>query len=330
MTTLLDRRHIEPAQAPPETELFCSSIPELPRAWDSTMLGLLKECPRKFKYVIIDGWQSNGFAAHLAFGIAYHKALEQYDKDIAEGFGHDSAVLRAVQFCLSYGTRNDEGKFIPYDSAFTKEPNKTRDTLLRSIVWYLEHFKDDPLETVVLANGKPAVELSFKINLELQSPDGDPFILCGHFDRIVQQGGEFFYLDRKTSKNELNPRYWAQFSPNNQMSLYHSATQLVLSKPARGGIIDAVQIGVTFARFKRHQINRTPGQLQEWLQDTYHWIGMAMQYASQGYWPMNDKSCGNYGGCAFQPICSRDPKVREVFLKNEGYHKRRWNPLESR
>lgn len=314
----------------PEVQLFSSVIPQLPIAWDSTMLGLLKECPRKFQYVILEGWQSSGFAAHLEFGIAYHKALENYDNDKASGVDHDTATLNTVMFCMSYGSRDKNDRFVPYDALFTREPAKTRDTLLRSVLWYLEHFRDDPAQTVVLANGEAAVELSFKINLDMETPDGNPFLLCGHLDRVVDVDGQLWITDRKTTKNQISNRFWSQFTPNNQMSLYYMAGQLALKQPIRGILIDAVEIGATYSRFARHSIMRTPGQQDEWLKDTYTWIMIAMQYATEGYWPMNDKSCGNYGGCPFQPICAKDPKVRQTWLKSEGYHKRQWNPLISR
>lgn len=318
------------APAPVE-KLFSETIPQMPIAWDSTMLGLLKECPRKFQLTIINGWQSGGFAAHLAFGIAYHKALEEYDIHRAAGLDHTAAVVETVRFCMSYGTRNAEGTFQPYDAMFTREPNKTRDTLLRSVIWYLEHFKFDYAKTKLLkTTGKPAVELSFKLGLDLINPDGGEFILCGHLDRVVEIDHQLWITDRKTTKGQINSRYWAQFTPNNQMSLYYAAGRIVLNEPIRGIIIDAAQIGVGYTNFARHQITRTPGIQDEWLKDTYTWIGIAMQYASEEYWPMNDKSCSNFGGCPFQPICSKDPKVRDMFLKHEGYLKRQWNPLISR
>lgn len=314
----------------PNESMWSKVVPNLQIAWDSTSLGLLKECARKYYYVIVQGWQPNGFAAHLAFGIAYHKALEEYARHRAYGLTHDEAVEQAILFCLSYGTRDEHDRFHPYDAAFTREPTKTRDTLLMAVVWYLEHFRDDPADTYILSSGEPAVELSFKINLELQTPDGEPFILAGHLDRVVTLDDDIWVTDRKTSKNQLNQRYWKQFTPNNQMSLYYAAGQVVLKKPIKGIIIDAVELGVNYARFQRHPIHRTAGQQREWLRDTYWWIGQAMQVATEDYWPMNDKSCSNYGGCAFQSICSRDPKVRESFIEHEGYHKRAWNPLISR
>lgn len=318
------------SQPEPELNLFCLSVPSLPRAWDSTMLGLLKECPRKFKYIILDGISPLGFAAHLEFGIAYHKALETFDKDLFAGLGYETSLRNAVMFCLTYGYRDEAGKFHQYDSMYTQEPAKTRDTLLRSVIWYLETFKDEPAKTVELRDGSPAVELSFKLNLDLETPDGNPFILCGHLDRVIDDDGDLYISDRKTTKGQITPRFWNQFNPNNQMSLYYTAGQLVLNKPVRGIIIDAVELGVTYSRFKRQLIHRDAAQQAEWLRDTYLWIGMAIQFATEDYWPMNDKSCGNYGGCAFQKICSKSPKTRELFLKDGSFIKRQWNPLESR
>lgn len=325
MVTLIDSR-------PPVTHesLFTDTLPQLPKAWDSTMLGLLKECPRKFYYTIILGYQGVGFAAHLAFGIAYHKALEVFDIARAQGDGYDLAQLKMVEFCMGYGYRDEKGDFQPYDAAYTNEPSKTRDTLLRACIWYTENYRNDACRTVILKSGRPAVELSFKIELDLQTPDGEAFLLCGHLDRLVELNDTYWFMDRKTSKNQLTPRFFNQFSPNNQMSLYYSATQIALEEPAKGGIIDAIELGASYCRFKRHTITRTTGIQHEWLTDLEMWIMQAQTYAEAEYWPLNDKSCSNYGGCTFQVVCSRDPSVRQTILDHEGYVKRQWNPLESR
>ena len=314
----------------PELNLFCETLPSLPRAWDSTMLGLLKECPKKFEYIILKGYSPTGFAAHLEFGIAYHKALETFDKDRFAGAGYEEAVRNSVMFCLSYGYRDDKDKFHQFDAMYTNEPAKTRDTLLRSVVWYLETFRNEPVKTVELRDGTPAVELSFKLNLDLETPDGHPFILCGHLDRVIDDDGDYLISDRKTTKGAITPRYWQQFNPNNQMSLYYTAGQLVLNKPIKGIIIDAAELGVNYTRFKRQLITRDASLQAEWLRDTYTWIGMAIQFATDNHWPMNDKSCGNYGGCAFQKLCSRSPKTRDLFLKDGAFIHRQWNPLISR
>ena len=69
--------------------------------------------------------------------------------------------------------------------------------------------------------------------------------------------------------------------------------------------------------------------LDEWLADFGAWMVTAQTYAASGHWPMNEKSCNNYGGCVFKGICNKDPAVREAFLWTD-FEKKYWNPLEVR
>ena len=54
-------------------------------AWDSTSLGLLKTCPRKYQYEMIEGWGTRDESIHLRFGIEYHTALQDYAISRAKG-----------------------------------------------------------------------------------------------------------------------------------------------------------------------------------------------------------------------------------------------------
>lgn len=263
-------------------------------AWDSTSLGLLKECPRKYYYTIIEGWRWRGESVHLRFGILYHAALELYDRARAEGESHESALYTAVERTLR-DTWDNGAPWSPEHSS------KNRFTLIRSIIYYLDEFRDDAAQTVILANGKPAVELSFQFNV------GEGVLLCGHLDRLVNFQGDVFVMDRKTTGHTITQQYFAQYSPHNQMSLYTLGGQIVYYVPVRGVIIDAAQIAVGFTRFQRGMTYRTSAQLDEWLADFHIWRGIAWTFAEKGNWPMNDKSCFNYGGCPFMSVCSRDP-----------------------
>lgn len=281
-------------------------------AWDSTSLGWLKECPRKYYYSMIRGLRSKGQNIHFEFGILYHSALESYDKLRCQSLSHETAQRLVVRELLqaTYGW--------PYDHNL-----KTRENLVRSVVWYLEQFgDDDPARTVVLKNGKPAVELSFRLQVD------DDLVLCGHLDRVVEFQGQNFVMDRKTSTSTISSYYFDQYSPDNQMSLYTFASSVIYQNPIRGVIIDAAQIAVGFTRFERGMVYRTESQLQEWLLDARYHISNAQRYAEAKYWPTNDKSCHHYGGCPFRGICSMDPRVRESFLDN--YESNPWNPLKAR
>lgn len=306
---------------------FSKTIPNLQIAWDSTSFGTFKECPRKYYYTMILGRQPRDESVHLVFGAHYHKALEVYDHMRSRGKSHDDAQLEAVRYCLEGTvTRLPSGGFRPWMS---DSQHKNRWTLTRSVVWYLEQFKDDPLETIQLANGKPAVELSFRYDSGIPSPDGSNFYFCGHIDRLVRADEQINILDRKTTKNTIYPETFQKYSPDNQMSLYDFSGQVVWKVDVKRIILDIAQVAVTFTRFQRGFTHRTPKSREEWYGDANIWLAFAGECAVQDYWPMNDKSCNNYGGCPFQEICAKGPETRGIWLPKLT-KPRKWDPLKVR
>lgn len=308
-------------------------------AWDSTSLGLLKECPRKYYYTIILGWTSRYSSIHLTFGLGYHKALECYDH-YAASIGklnggltneeHDEGIRHAI-----LGAIRETGEYVEVEGVRTwagwrsEDPYKNIWTLCRSVVWYLDHFRGSLLHTVLLSSGKPAVELSFyfpTLNI-----NGIEVGLCGHFDRVVNdpQDGRESVHDRKTTKTQINNNFWQGFSPHNQFTIYTVASTVHYERPSWGITVDAAQVLVNETRFARQFIPRPPGVINEWLAESEIWVRQALTYAEANYWPMNDKSCNNYGGCAFRKVCSKSSAHRQSWLEADFIH-RRWNPLETR
>jgi len=298
--------------------------PGLQLAWDSTSLSLLKSCPRLYEYTILKDYSPRQESIHLTFGIYYHSALEHYDHYRAQGMSHEKAQLRCLEWMMS--ATWDFKMNRPWLSDMKE---KTRFTLVRTVIWYLEQFADDPLETVILANGKPAVELSFRMGLDFASPDGEEYMLCGHLDRVAKMNDDFWVVDKKTSKGAIGQDFFEKFSPDNQMSLYTFAGQVVYETPIKGIIVDAAQVGVTFSRFQRGIVPRSPGQISEWYNDTKTWIRTAESFAKEQYWPQNDKFCSMYGGCAFREVCSKSPEMRNEWLPRL-MKTRTWDPLKTR
>jgi hypothetical protein len=312
-------------------------------AWDSTSLGWLKVCPRLYYYQMIEGWSSNEESVHLRFGQEYHHALQDYDISRVSGVKHDDAVHDVIRELLLRTADFDPDHKV-----------KTRGSLVRTVIWYLDQFKNEQTKTHILTDGKPAVELSFRFELDWgpqilykQRFDGEgkpehtqPYILSGHLDRVVSLNDDLFVMDRKTTTAAPGTWFFSQFEPDNQMSLYSFAGQVVLGTPVRGVIIDAAQILEDESRFGRGFTYRTPAQTAEWLADLRYWLTLAEQYAINNYWPMNDKSCGHYRsekddrtGCPFRGICGKDPSVRETFLKTQFTKlkdEEKWNPLKPR
>lgn len=323
---------------------FSTMLPGFQTAWDSTSLGELKVCPRKYFLGQVMSLRSRNEATPLTFGIYYHFGLEQYDRFRAAGSEHEEAVLLTVRaLAVKMAEYEIEEVYVGDGEVInvavwvknwqSDDTKRNWFTCIRAVVWYLDQFNDDDsLKTVLLANGKAAVELSFRMELPdatMRAPEGDPILLCGHMDRVVQFGQQIYVCDRKTTTSALYQDYFKRYTPDNQMSLYTLASRVVFDLPARGVIIDGAQLAVGFTRFQRGFVNRTEHQLAEWVHDLSFYIEQAKRYAEAKYWPHNDKACGLYGGCVFQDVCGKDPAVRHAVL-NTHFERIAWNPLQPR
>lgn len=316
-------------------------------AWDGTSLELAQTCLRKYYYAMIRGIKPRRESVHLLFGGLYASALEHFYKYRAQGHSIDEALREVIrealiaswsyedcpscagsglvttavecQDCAGFGHRSLGPKYFD-------DPKKTRVNLIRTIVWYIEQFGDeseDGIKTYHLQSGKPAVELSFTLEMD------DEILYCGHLDRVVEFGDSLYVMDQKTTGGTIGTYFFDQFSPNNQMSGYAWAGQAILHSPVRGVIIDGAQIAVNFTRFERGITTRTKDQLEEWYDSTLWTIKLTRQATALGQWPMNLSACGNYGGCPFRQLCSRSPSVRENYIKSE-YVEHNWDPLKAR
>src|SRR5262245_16920165 len=170
-------------------------------AWDSTSLSWFKECPRKYQYHMLEGWRTRAESVHLEFGILYHEALEVYDTNRHIGFDHDQSLFIVVKGLLIRTWRDGRpwraSKDLPIED---KASLKCRENLIRTVVWYLDKFRDDPAKTRVHpSSGTPMVELHFQFEIGAGVDLSHPYSLCGYLDRVVEFQGQPFVMDRKTT-----------------------------------------------------------------------------------------------------------------------------------
>lgn len=290
-------------------------------AWDSTSLNEAQTCLRKYYYGMIRGIQPKNKSVHLIFGGVYASALELYYKLKANNYSHDEALLSVIRFALIETWDKANSTPVHFDDS-----KKTRPNLIRTIIWYLDQYgeeSEDGLMTYHLQDGKPAVELSFAIELT------DDVVFCGHLDRVVSMGKDLYVMDQKTTGGSIGSYYFRQFDYSIQMTGYTFAGKVALNSPIRGVIIDAAQVAVNHTDFGRGITTRTPDQLEEWQQDVESIIQSAWRAADANYWPKNTSACGNYGGCPFISLCTSSKHVRENYIKAD-FVDRAWDPIESR
>ena len=309
-----------------ENKAFSKEVPMLQLAWDSTSMGAFKTCPRYYQYSIVYGFSTKSENVHFTFGGHFHSIIEHYHKERFKGLTHQQSLNSSLVKGLELTFDKTLGR--PW---FSDEPAKNRETLIRSTIWYLDKFgENDSMQTVKLKNGLPAVELSFRYGLGVNSSLTDEeFFYCGHIDRLTYWQDEIWGSDYKTSKSALSQDFFQKFSPNNQISGYIFAGQVVFETNIKGFVIDGVQVGATFARFQRGIVTRTKTRLQEWFKDFQHHLQQAEICAEEEYYPMNDTSCDKFGGCPYRTVCSASPEVRDNLLTNL-YSRRVWDPLTPR
>ena len=309
-------------------------------AWDSVSLTSILSCPRRYQYSIIRGLvpRQPSYAIALVFGILFHKGLEFYHKAKAAGADHDAATVEAVRLLL----QEPATATLPVDDdiderAATHNPDeddgidlrnskiRTRYYLFRSLIWYLEHYADDPAETIVLTSGQPAVELSFRVPLQIDVL-GTPMLLCGHIDRGVIFNDRPYALDYKTTKS-ITKQWQQMFELSHQMTGYFTAGQVIFPEEARGCIIDGIALQVGQVKFGRSFVKKTKGQIAEYFELLSYVRDKAILHAETGHYPMNTASCYF---CEYKQVCSQPPEFRESYIRQHYKEVPGWNPLENR
>ncbi len=319
---------------PQPNSSFSLKLPSLQLAVDSTSLGAYKTCPRFYFQSIVLGFQPKSESVHLTFGLLMHGGVERYYHAKASGQSAEDALDTALEWALKATWNSNLNR--PWDSG---DSYKNRYTFLRTLVGYLDTYgPNDPLETLVLDSGKPAVELSFSFDSGFSSKStGEPFLICGHLDRLALLNGEPYISDVKTTKSEMNIRFWSQFNPHNQFGIYLLAGEIVYKLPVKGLIVDGAQVLVGSSRFARQLITKDKFQMDEFYRATGQWIERMEASAEDSArskdpasaYPMNETSCTKYNGCDFLEVCGRSPVSRQRLLETQ-FKRRTWDPLQRR
>jgi len=292
--------------------------------WDSTSIHAFKRCPRFYKWTILDGYRLYPMPPELHFGIAQHTVLETWHRLLTGGMSPELAQQRCIRLAGLLG-----------EYIVTTDNIRTKETLVRTTVWYTDQFWNDPAQTIVLANGKPAVEYSFVV--PLTTLKGVDFFLAGHIDRIASFLDEIWPCDYKTTSGQLDSYFVGQFKPNIQVQVYTLAghilaeTTSAFPEAPAGLLIDGIALGVNFTRFQRFPIRITKLELESFLLDLKLMLQEALMYVEADHWPARESSCGLYGGCTFRRkgVCTRTPSQHEMILK-ANFKQKMWDPAKPR
>lgn len=335
--SLDDKIIVSASTTEPDSQFLAGS--KIQFAWDSVSLTSFLSCKRRYKYLVLDGLvpKAPGYAIALEFGILFHEAVEHYHKVRSDGASHDDAVhvtmrlLTAKPAFAALPTDEDidelKAETDDDDDGIQLRNSKvrTRYHLARAVVWYLDHYAEDPLSTLILPSGRPAVELSFRIPLPIHIA-GHELLLCGHIDRVVAFENNLWASDYKTTKS-LTRQFFDTFELSHQMTGYTVAGTSILDEPVKGVWIDGVALQVGGVKLSRAPTTRTPGQIREYFDLLADVVEQAERAFDTGHYPMNTASCYF---CEFKQVCKQPPEYRDRYVDLYYDRKPGWNPLRNR
>jgi len=118
--------------------------------------------------------------------------------------------------------------------------------------------------------------------------------------------------------------------PNNQLVGYAVGASEKLGEPVwrvlfrLNGVHISSKDGLVSAKrkadpprsiFTQDVVDFDTWDIEEWYKDMREKYALWCALESQGYFPKNTRSCGNFGGCSFGPLCVAPENMRETFAQ---------------
>ena len=301
---------------------------------DSSKIQTFMECPRKFFYSYIVGWEKDIPNVHLIFGEAWHRAMEHLTLN---GHGAES-VNKAFEKFDSYYTKEMSKKPENATSIFGHDiadapvvdtSKKNSNTALMGLVKYVKTFPEDAKHNVL------HTEVSGKV------PVADDRFVHFRLDTILETEEGILTLDHKTG-SKFSMSWAAKWELSLQMATYiHVLYTVFPFEKVYGAKINGAFFTAKDVSFERVPVRKTKDMLTAWLAQINYYIDMIQwnteklleedneEKSYMESFPMNTQSCTNYGLCPFHGMCtSWSNPLRKIKTIPIGFKEKRWDPTK--
>lgn len=300
------------------------------RTWDvvdSTKTEEMMQCWRKYFWRYLLGYETDTPKQDLVFGDAWHKALEHLF--LTDYSNENVQIAFNEHFMPTYRAQ------FPLDTDAQYGP-KTPDIALKTLLHYVDHYqvRDDHQRYEILH-----VEVAGNV---LISEDR---VMAFRMDCIARERstGKVIGFENKTTKR-AGAQWAAQWTLANQIMVYsHALNCMYGSENTKGLIINGAYFytaGSKLERCGRVPMFKTPDMLRAGLSNINVWLDQLddeMLFLSEAKdsdpvlmaFPMNPKSCTNYGICPYLDFCATwpNPLQRLDFERPPfGFRIRFWDP----
>ena len=318
------------------------------RLYDNTKISTFRGCKRFYYYRHERDWVTDNTAPALAFGSAWHSAMDVAWTIASErpALSLDSIVALSYEAFVARWT--EEGMLHPDEIG----PDEAAQLLPRTPMVAMEMLYEYTEERLRLFRHPTfrliAVEQPFAVPLD----PGDPSLFyVGRFDKVYEHEGDVLIGEHKTTslyrKNgPFMNSFTESFSPNSQIDGYLYAGHMLYGKRMRRLMIDAALVHRdVHDGFRFLPIERQFAQLEAWLWETRSWIAeieanrSALQYQqSERYlhkvepnymaaYAKNTSACTNFGTCQYIDLCKMWSNPMDKDLP-DGFKESHWSPFD--
>jgi len=268
-----------------------TSLPQVDReVYDNSVMSTHQGCPRKMFYQYRLNRASAGKNFPIQFGISYHKFrdvlethwLKMQDMEAAQLY-YDDAVLAASE--------GWEDPPVGHKHEYLTL-SRLRTTMADSFLKWREEKINARL--VVIHTERP---------FDLELPSGRRF--GGRIDQLLEWNGKLWLRDFKTT-GRMGASYDARFDPNNQISGYVWALQILSGRPVEGAIIEVVyNTKLKGPEFHPFLATRSAFHIESWLETVENELNDIERHVAADVWPQRTDHCLHFGQCAFLEACQQ-------------------------
>lgn len=307
------------------------------RFYDNTRIAAFKRCPRYYYFRHVRHWTGEGKSPPLAFGAAWHKAMDVVWQAI-HGHATDAEAvdLGYEGFCHEWIEQGMPSPLEIGPAEIADLRGRVPGTALEMLYSYVEQ-RGDFIKRIKLE----AVEKPFVVPLD----PVDPYLwYIGRIDKVIQKDGDILGIEHKTTSaystiGGFRQSFLDSFSPNNQIDGYMFALRMLYGKRATAIWVDAVLVHKTEHHHTRIvPVERFGSYLDSWLWEVHSWIDQieanqaAMEHQDDGYmsaWPMNTNSCWDFNmPCPYLDVCKARSDPHNMEKPPIGMIEKPWSPLE--
>ena len=298
--------------------------------YDNTQISSFKTCPRLYYLRHVRHLVPEGLAPALAFGLAWHEAMDIVWEMLNDSHSPDETLKPAMQ----NWKKSWEASGFKFDLEMAEREKlgfRTPGVAAEMLVNYMNH-RLDFIQSIEII----AIEPPFAVDLY---EDENTVNYIGRMDKVVKhrEHGKLIIEHKTTSAyakaSGFRTDYITSWSPNSQVDGYAHAGHMYYGD-MRGVWIDAALVHKTVHnKFRFIPIDRQFAQLDVWLHETRDWIKRIedekakSETSPYGGFPKNTGSCSMYAGCAYRDICKfvAQPRDRDDF---SGYKVSKWEPFD--